>query len=281
MGLIQRVFMIKGMTGFGSSSFSSGNLKGVLEIKTVNHRYFDIVFYLPPGFAATEDKVRQCVGKEVERGRITVTIKIMEKPQVSLVFNKNVVQEYLKYAKVLQKEYNLPNDLALSDLMRLPGVVDARESVLDSDKLWPVVEKSLRQALSSLLHMRRREGKSLYRDIWGLLGRMIKQSTIIRRRAEAVLKEKKKALPNEEFSSYQKSNDINEEMTRLAHYIDEVKLLLKAEVSIGKKMDFVAQEMQRETNTVGSKLQDKIVVNAVIALKSKIEKIREQSQNIE
>jgi len=273
--------MIKGMTGFGSSFFSSGNLKGSLEIKTVNHRYFDIVFYLPPGFAATEDKIRQFVGKEVERGRITVSVKITEKPQISLAFHKNVVSEYLKYAKVLQKEYNLPNDLTLSDLMRLPGVVDARESVFNSDELWPMLEKSLRQALNSLVHMRKREGKSLYRDIAGLLTRMLRQLTIIRSRAEAVLKEKKKALPNEEFSSYQKSNDINEEISRLAHYIDEVKILLKSDITVGKKMDFVAQEMQRETNTIGSKLQDKVVTNAVIALKSKIEKLREQAQNIE
>jgi uncharacterized protein (TIGR00255 family) len=273
--------MIKGMTGFGSSSFSSGNLKGALEIKTVNHRYFDIVFYLPPGFAAAEDKIRQVISKQVERGRITVSVKITERPQVSLVFNKNVVHEYLKYAKVLQKEYNLPNDLALSDLMRMPGVVDAKEAILDSEHLWPVLDRSLGQALDSLVHMRKREGKSLYRDIAGLLSRMLQQITIIRRRAESVLKEKKKALPSEEFSAFQKSNDINEELARLAHYVDEFKLLLRAEVSVGKNMDFVAQEMQRETNTVGSKLQDKIVANAVIALKSKIEKLREQAQNIE
>src|SRR3989338_603069 len=224
--------MIKGMTGFGSAFFAAGNLKGALEIKTVNHRYFDIVFYLPPGFAATEDKIKQVIGKKIERGRITVSVKITERPQVALVFNKNVVREYLKYAKVLQKEYNLPNDLALSDLMRLPGVVDAKESTLDSDHFWPVLEKSLHQALHSLMHMRKREGNSLRRDISGLLGRMLQQITIIRRRAEAVLREKKKALPNEEFMSYQKSNDINEEMARLAHYIDEVKLLLKSDTSV-------------------------------------------------
>ena len=273
--------MIKGMTGFGSSFFSAENLKGALEIKTVNHRYFDLVFYLPPGFAATEDKIRQLVAKNIERGRITVTVKITEKPHISLNFNKNIVREYLKYAKVLQKEYNLPNDLTLSDLIRLPGVVDARESAIDSDRLWPVLGKSLEHALNSLVHMRRREGKSLYRDIARILSRMLKQVAVIRSRAEAILREKKKVLPNEEFSSYQKSNDINEEIARLAHYIDEVKLLLKSDLSIGKKMDFVAQEMQRETNTIGSKLQDKIVANAVIALKSKIEKLREQAQNIE
>lgn len=273
--------MIKGMTGFGSASFSSGNIKGALEIKTVNHRYLDIVFYLPPGFAATEDKIRQLISKVVDRGRITVSVKIIDRPHVALTFNKFVVEEYLKYAKILQKSYDLKNDLALSDLIRLPGVVETREVVLDSEGLWPAIEKSLQRALNSLLQMRKREGRSLSADIAGLLRRMQKQSANIRVRSELDLKEKKKTLSNEEFSSYQKSNDISEEIIRLAHYIDEVKLLLKAGAGIGKKLDFVAQEMQRETNTIGSKLQDKVVANAVIALKSKIEKLREQAQNIE
>ena len=107
------------------------------------------------------------------------------------------------------------------------------------------------------------------------------QVKTIKLRAHIILKEKKTQLTIEEFNSFQKSSDINEELTRLSHYIEELRLLLKSNVSIGKKIDFVAQEMQRETNTIGSKLQDKIVSNAVIALKSKIEKIREQSQNIE
>ena len=273
--------MIKGMTGFGSASFSSGKIKGALEIKTVNHRYLDIVFYLPPGFASAEDKIRQAIGKAIDRGRITVSVKITERPHVALSFNKDVVDEYLKYAKILQKEYKVVNDLSLSDLIRLPGVVEAREMVVDSEGLWPAIEKGLQRALNSLLQMRTREGRSLSADISGLLRRMQLQLTAIRKRAEIDLKEKKKLLSNEEFSSYQKSNDISEEIIRSSHYIDEVKLLLKAGVGIGKKLDFVAQEMQRETNTIGSKLQDKIVANAVIALKSKIEKLREQAQNIE
>ena len=273
--------MIKGMTGFGVAFFSSGNIKGAVEIKTVNHRYFDLVFYLPLGFSATEDKIRQIVAKAADRGRITIAVKITEKPQVALTFDKNVVREYLKYAKVLKKEYGLVDDLALSDLMRLPGVVEAKESVLDSQGLWPILEKAISRAMNSVNHMRKREGKSLHTDTAGILKLMLKQMTNIRGRGASLLKEKKEIFSNEEFSSYQKSNDVNEEMARLAHYIAEFKLLLGSKTSVGKKLDFVAQEMQRETNTIGSKLQDKIVANAVIALKSKIEKLREQAQNIE
>jgi len=129
--------------------------------------------------------------------------------------------------------------------------------------------------------MRKREGRSLCADVTDKLRRMLLEIKKIQRRAQEILKEKKGKLTNEEFSSFQKSNDVNEELSRLIHYIEEFKLLLKTDIAVGKKLDFIAQEMQRETNTVGSKLQDKIVSSAVIALKSKIEKIREQSQNIE
>jgi uncharacterized protein (TIGR00255 family) len=110
---------------------------------------------------------------------------------------------------------------------------------------------------------------------------MLLQVKKIQKKAKSILGEKKKKLNEEEFRSAQKSSDVNEEITRLLHYIDEIAPLLKSQAAVGKKIDFIAQEMQRETNTIGSKLQDKIVSNAVIALKSKIEKIREQAQNIE
>ena len=129
--------------------------------------------------------------------------------------------------------------------------------------------------------MRRREGKALSGDINGQLKRMLLQISRIKNRTSALLKESKSKMTPDEFSSYQKSNDIHEELARLAHYIDEAKMLLKQAEGSGKKMDFIAQEMQRETNTIGSKVQDKEVAAAVIAIKSKVEKIREQSNNVE
>ncbi|MDZ4243192.1 MAG: DUF1732 domain-containing protein, partial [Candidatus Omnitrophota bacterium] len=143
------------------------------------------------------------------------------------------------------------------------------------------VEKALSRSLASVVQMREREGKSLASDISSVLKRMAHHIQKIKARSEAILKEKKRKLTDDEFMSLQKGNDINEELARLEHYIDEFKALLPANVSVGKKLDFVAQEMQRETNTIGSKLQDKMVANAVIALKSKVEKLREQAQNIE
>lgn len=273
--------MIRGMTGFGSSQISSGKWKGLLEIKTQNHRYFDIAFFLPVGFSSIEEKVKKYINRTIKRGRIIVSLKIVEKITQKISFNKEAVKEYLRYAKVLKKECGLEDNLTIADLIKLPGVVCAREETISPLDLWPVIEKSLIRAIYSVNNMRQREGKSLYLDISGVLKRMSAQVNNIKARAREILKEKKKELSLEEFSSFQRSNDINEEIARLAHYIEEFKHLMQSDVMVGKNLDFVAQEMQRETNTIGAKLQDKVVSNAVVAIKSKIEKLREQAQNIE
>ncbi|MFT7538933.1 MAG: hypothetical protein ACI9F2_001084, partial [Lysobacterales bacterium] len=180
-----------------------------------------------------------------------------------------------------QKQFKLKNDLTLSDLVKLPGVLEAKETFVNPDDLWPAIEKSLKRATTALVAMRKREGRSLHADVVDKLKLMTVNTKKITDRSKIILKAKKKELNDEEFQSFQKSNDINEELSRLDHYIAEVKKLLKSCNSVGKRIDFIAQELQRETNTIGSKLQDRIVSNAVISLKSKIEKIREQAQNIE
>jgi len=273
--------MIKGMTGFGSVQMSTSNVKAIIEIKSLNHRFFDINYYLPIGFGSIEQKIRQIVQRNIERGRVTVFIKILEKPKQSVYLNKENVRRNLKYANQLKKDFNLKQDMSVSELIKLPGVLETKESIINVERLWPSLEKSIRTSLAGVMNMRCSEGRSLAKDVADKLRRMKIQIKKIKTRANVIVRDKKKALNTEEYSSLVKSIDINEEVSRLTHYIDEMKVLLKGKVAIGKKIDFVAQEMQRETNTIGSKLQDKIVSNAVIALKTKIEKIREQSQNIE
>ncbi len=273
--------MIQGMTGFGSAEIFFGKIKGIIEIKSQNHRYFDLVYYLPPGFGSIENKIRGVINKSIKRGRVAVSVKITEKPLFELMLNREAVQIYLKYSKMLQKEFGLNNNLSLSDLIKLPGVFESREVVIDGEKLWPMIEKCLKQALKSVMNMRMREGRSLALDFSAVLKRMIEQIVKIQSRAKIILQEKKGILSPEEFLSFQKGCAINEEITRLKHYILEFKSLINSKAGIGKKLDFVAQEMQRETNTIGAKLQDQIVSTGVIALKSKIEALREQAQNIE
>ena len=273
--------MIKGMTGFGSAQYSNRQLKVTIELKSLNHRYFDISYYLPAGFTSMENRIRQILQKHLERGRVTVSVKLTQKSTQEIFLNKEAVHKYIKYANILSKEFGLKNDLNLSDLIKFPGVVESKETALDSEELWPMMEKYFLKALLSLLNMRKREGQSLAADVSQKLQQMLVQAKKIHKRHEEILKENRKRLTAEEFSSFQKSSDINEELSRLKHYMQELRLLLKSDSAVGKKIDFIAQEMQRETNTMGAKLLDKAVSSAVITLKSKIEKIREQSQNIE
>lgn len=273
--------MIKGMTGFGFSQISDGKTKAIVEIKSVNHRYLDINFYFPSGFGAVEERVRELIQKHIQRGRVSAAFKFVQKPEQIIGFNRSAIRQYLKLAAEVKKELRLQSELSVSDLVGLPGVIEVKESLVDPLKFLPVIEKGVLAALKSMDQMRKREGKSLSADLNRQLNEMRAQTRKIQSRGKTIFRDKRKALSDEEFLSFQRGNEVNEEVTRLLHYIDEFRSLLKTILSVGKKLDFVAQEMQRETNTIGSKLQDAMVADAVIALKSKIEKIREQAQNVE
>ncbi|HQL41587.1 MAG TPA: DUF1732 domain-containing protein, partial [Candidatus Omnitrophota bacterium] len=179
------------------------------------------------------------------------------------------------------KEFHLQGDLSLSDLIKLPGVVEVHEVEPKTALLWPAIERSMTKALNILTVMRQREGKSIAKDITKQTSCMLLGINKIRSKEKELISQKKQKLSTEELESYQKGIDVNEELSRLSHHIEEVRRLLKSKEAIGKQIDFIAQEMQREANTIGSKLQDKVVSSTVIALKSSIEKIREQAQNIE
>ena len=273
--------MIKGMTGFSSVEITHGAVKAVLEIRSVNHRYLDVSYFLPPGFISMEDKIRQVIQKNITRGRVTVSMKITKKEEPVLSFNKSVVRAYLRRENEIKKEFGLQGDLTLSDLIRLPGVVEVHDVEPKAATLWNAIERGTIRALNLLTVMRLREGKSITRDMEQQMSRMSLGINTIRSKEKEILLHEKKKMTDEEFESLQKGIDINEELSRLSHHIDEARRLLKSKEAVGKRIDFIAQEMQREANTIGSKLQDKVVSSAVISLKSSIEKLREQAQNIE
>lgn len=269
------------MTGFGAADFNNAKIKGSAEVKTVNHRYLDLAFYLPSGFSSYEERIAKLIAKSLKRGRVTISVKITDKPQVSIALNQDAVKRYVNFGKNLSKQFGMNNDLSTADIMRMPGVIEARETLVDAATMWPSISLSVEKALKSVVAMRRREGKAIKADIGGQLLRMKKRIGLIKARVQQLLKAKKKVASSEEYASYQKSNDVNEELSRLNHHIDEAKALLSLRLEAGKKLDFIAQEMQRETNTIGSKVQDRDVSAHVIALKSKVEKIREQANNVE
>lgn len=273
--------MIKGMTGFGTAQFSSNKIKGLVEVKSVNHRYLDEDFYLPTGLTVLENKMRPTIKKLIERGKVNVTVKIMQKPSQTITLNTLAIQQYIKFIKKVKKDFMLQENLTAEELMRFPGIIETKEIIIHPDEIWPVMEKALARALNGVLQMRKREGWSLARDIKAQINLMSLQLNKIQIRANQLLILKQKNSTPDEFISYQKNSDVHEEISRLKHYISEIRMLLSSDVAVGKKLDFIAQEMHRETNTIGSKLPDKIVSNSVISLKSNIEKLREQSQNIE
>ncbi len=273
--------MIKGMTGFGTAEITKKDFQAVMEIKSVNHRYIDYGFYLPPGFDAMEGDLRDIIGRKIKRGRVNVVLKVLKRPSREVFLNKEAIRRYIRLTKTLKKEFGIKGDLGLQELIQLPGVVETKDQIVQVKELTRIVAKVAQKAVNSVVAMRVREGRALDKDIREQLRLMNTQVRTIRARSKKAAQEKKKELSDEEYRSYQKGSDVNEEITRLEHHICESRLLLKSPAPVGKKIDFIAQEMQRETNTIGSKLQDRLVANAVILLKSKIEKIREQAQNAE
>lgn len=272
--------MIKGMTGFGQAIFSKGKIKGAVEIKSVNHKYLDVTYYLPNGFNSLEARIKSLLQEEVQRGRVTVSLRLLEKPEVTIKMNKDAVKTYLTHLQSLKKEFKLQGNIGLGDVVHLPGVFESKEAVVVPEAIRADVEKAFRQAVKALTGMRKREGQSIAKDMTAQLKGMSENVNKIKARAKAILDEKKKTLSPEEVMSFQKSNDVNEEIERLSHYIVEVRGILKKNEA-GKQIDFYAQEMHRETNTIGSKIQDKLVSQHVVGLKSSIDKIREQAQNLE
>jgi len=273
--------MIKGMTGFGTAEVAWKQVKGTVEIKSQNHRYLDLVFYLPIGFSVLEERIRQMLTTHIKRGRVNVSFKMSAQLPEQHILNRAVIKEYLKQARQLKREFSIEDKLTLSDLLKLPDVVEIKTTPLDVQLLWPGLDRSIKQALKSCTNMRKREGRSLSAELKSILKKMLGLVGKIQRHGRTLLTKKKKVLTPEEFLSFQKSNDISEELARLKHYLQEFRHHLSSASPVGKKLDFVAQEMQRETNTIGSKMQDTVIANAVIALKSHIEKLREQAQNIE
>ena len=139
--------MITGMTGFGAGEITLGKVKGIVEIKTVNHRYLDVAFYLPVGFSSLEDKIQKIIAGQVKRGRVTVSVKITERPHTNIIVNQEAVKRYLDFAKALGGKYHIKNDITVADIMRLPGVVEAKEVFVQAGELWPVLDSHNQSAL--------------------------------------------------------------------------------------------------------------------------------------
>ena len=292
--------MIKSMTGFGRCEHVQGNRKFTVEIKAVNHRYFDVNIKMPKKFNFFESAIRSVMKEYIQRGKVDVFITCEDDTEnnFSLKYNENIAGEYLKYYRQMAQQFNLKDDVTVSRLGSCPEVFSMEEQMVDEDEIWALLETALRGALKQFVETRTREGENLKNDLIGKLDGMLLNVDAVEKRYPQVLEEYRSRLREKvdslladsqmdesrlaaEVILYADKICTDEETVRLRSHIEGMKAELIQGGSIGRKLDFIAQEMNREANTILSKANDLQTSNLAINLKTEIEKVREQIQNIE
>lgn len=292
--------MIKSMTGFGRSEIVKGNRKISVEIKSVNHRYLEAGIKMPKKLNVFESRMRDLLKKYATRGKIDIFINYEDdsESQVNLKFNQNIADEYMAIFNNMSEKYNLKNDMTVGGLARFPEVITMDEVQEDEEELWHFIEEAMKVALEQFVNTRILEGENLKKDLLGKLDHMEELVAFVEKRSPEIMKEYRSKLESKikellgdttidesriatEVIIYADKICVDEETVRLRSHIEHARKCLNEEGGIGRKMDFIAQEMNREANTTLSKANDIEISNAAIDLKTEIEKVREQIQNIE
>lgn len=299
--------MIKSMTGFGRCELSEETRKVIVEMKAVNHRYSDINFKMPKKLAPFEIKMRNILKEYIQRGKVDVffTYEDSSEGNLSVSYHPQIAREYVDYMQQMSEEFGLPLELRTPQLARFPEVFTMEEHQMDEEDLWQFVEPALRGACEDFLKARREEGRRLYEDLTGKLDHMLviveaieeHFPNIIANYREKLTDKVKELLENSvidenriaaEVTIFADKICVDEETVRLKSHITGARDILKQSFdsekntdSIGRKLDFLAQEMNREANTILSKANDITISNYGIDLKTEIERVREQIQNIE
>lgn len=292
--------MIKSMTGFGRSEIVKGNRKISVEIKSVNHRYLEAGIKMPKKLNVFESRMRDLLKKYATRGKIDIFINYEDdsENQVNLKFNQNIADEYMAIFNNMSEKYNLKNDMTVGGLARFPEVITMDEVQEDEEELWHFIEEAMKAALEQFVNTRILEGENLKKDLLGKLDHMEGLVTFVEKRSPEIMKEYRSKLESKvkellgdttidesriatEVIIYADKICVDEETVRLRSHIEHARKCLNEDGGIGRKMDFIAQEMNREANTTLSKANDIEISNAAIDLKTEIEKVREQIQNIE
>lgn len=293
--------MIRSMTGFGSGEAVTPNGKIQVEIRTLNHRFFEVSSKLPENFIIFEDRLRAEVTKKVRRGKINLSL-IYDNPQKSgpkLIINKGLAHKCKNLLLDLKRSLGLKDEINFSQIISFPGVIRIEEQLRQEAKLWPYIKSALNKALVSLLKMRQEEGERLVADILKRKALISKSLSGIEHRSRLSLRDYRRNLLKKikelssgkinldkgrielEVALFAKNSDISEEVTRIKAHLKSFEETLNEPDEIGRKLDFIAQELHREINTVGQKTNDYKIAQLAIAVKGEIEKIREQIQNIE
>ena len=292
--------MIRSMTGYGRSELLNDSCRITVEIKSVNNRYLDINIKMPRQLNQLEAQIRAELKKHMKRGKVDVFISYEDLTESNMVvkYNARIAGEYWKYLQEMAEEFGIENDVRISSLSRFPDVFTMEEEPADAEGIWEDLEKVIREAVQMFDAARIREGGFLMEDLTGKLDEMLGHVDFISGRAPGLVEEYRESLTRkvrelleasgidesriaQEVTIYADKVCVDEELVRLRSHIVATKEELARGGSIGRKLDFIAQEMNRESNTILSKSDDREVSDHAIELKTSVEKIREQVQNIE
>lgn len=292
--------MIKSMTGFGRAELIDEEKKITVEMKSVNHRYLDVNMRMPKKFSVFEASIRSLLKEYIQRGKVDVFITCEDYTQsrVSVKYNREIAQQYLGYLQEMSRDFQLSGEINAALLSRYPEVLTMEEQTEDEDEMWGALEGVIRNAAVQFVEARTKEGIELKRDILDKLEKMEEKVELVEKRSPDIIREYREKLETKvkelladtqmeesriaaEVILYADKICTDEETVRLKSHIKHTKSVLDEKDGIGRKLDFIAQEMNREANTILSKANDLETSNLAIDLKTEIEKIREQIQNIE
>lgn len=293
--------MIRSMTGFGHGEVSNDkNQKVTVEMKSVNHRYCDISLKLPKKLAMFEANIRNIMKEYASRGKIDIYVSYedLSETAVSLHYNQAMAAEYMQVFKKMQEDFDIETKITAEALAKYPEVVTIEEVQQDEEVWWELLEAALREAAEKFVETRTIEGANLKQDLLGKLDQMAKDVAFIEERSPQIIDEYKAKLEEKvkeflkdstieenriaaEVTLYADKIAVDEEIVRLQSHISSMTDVLESDESIGRKLDFMAQEMNREANTILSKSSDVDLADHAIELKTNVEKVREQIQNIE
>ena len=299
-GAVKETLMIKSMTGFGRCEISEGTKKISMEIKAVNHRYLDVTVKMPKKLNMFEAAIRSELKQDIQRGKVDlfITYEDTSEGMALIQYNKETAAEYMRYFAQMASDFGLENDVRVSTLARCPEVLVMDEQNEDEEEIWKLLQRALNGAVQNLVDARTREGENLKADLLQKLDEMLESVAFIEERSPQIIADYRERLTDKvremlgertmdegriitEVTIYADRICVDEELVRLRSHIEAVKKALIDGGSIGRKLDFLAQEMNREANTILSKSSDLSVSNCGIELKTTIEKVREQIQNIE
>ncbi|MDD5878477.1 MAG: YicC family protein [Clostridiales bacterium] len=289
------------MTGFGRGEFKNDNYHFLVECKTINHKYCDINVRLPRKISFLEDKIRNYVKNFVKRGRVDLYIKLdlIGSEDVNLKFDDKLATQYVNILKEIKEKFDLQDDISVMNVAKFPEIVKCEEKEEDEDLYWSMLKEALDMSMEKLTQMRKEEGEKLAIDTierCDILANLIDE---IEKYSNTVVDEYREKLNNriseilenpsiidenrlaQEVAIFADKSSITEEIVRFRSHIEQLRKTVEKNDSIGRKIDFLIQEMNREVNTTGSKSSNINITNLVVEVKSELEKIREQIQNIE